>query len=55
VQIVGLTILLFIPLLGENTIYQRYNTESKLIDIASCTACKNIYLVVENAILIKYY
>jgi len=37
------------------TMYQRYNTDSKLIDIASCKACKNISLVVENAILIRYY
>jgi len=38
-----------------NTMYQRYNTNSKWIDIASCNACKNISLVVENTILIIYY
>ena len=30
-------------------------TDSKLIDIAPCKACKNISMVVENAILIRYY
>jgi len=42
-------------LIGPNTIYQWYNTNSKFIDIASCKARKNILLVVENAILIRYY
>jgi len=42
-------------LIGKNELYQRLNTNSKLIDIASCKACKNISLVVENAILIRYY
>jgi hypothetical protein len=37
---------------GKNTIYQRYNTHSKLIYIASCKPYKNSLLVVENAILI---
>jgi len=46
---------LLITVLGKNTIYQRLNTDSKLIDIASCKACKNILLVVENTILIRYY
>jgi len=41
--------------IGKNTIYQRSNTDSELIDIASCKACKNISLVVENAIWIRYY
>jgi len=50
----------FIPelltaVIDKNTIYRRYNTDSKLIDIASSTACKSISLVVENAILIRYY
>jgi len=40
--------------IGKNTIYQRYNTHSSLIYIGSCKACKNILLVVENAILIRY-
>jgi hypothetical protein len=39
-----------------NTItYNRKNTDSKLIDITSCTACKHVLLVVENTILIRYY
>jgi len=46
---------LLTALIGKNTIYQWYNTDSKIIDIASCKACKNISLDVENAILIRYY
>jgi len=46
---------LLTALIGKNIIEQRYNTDSKLIDIATCTAFKNISLVVENAILIRYY
>jgi len=46
---------LLTTLMGKNTIYQRLNTDSKLIDIASCKACTNLFLVVENAILIRYY
>jgi hypothetical protein len=42
-------------LIGKNTIYQTKNTDSKLIDIANCKTCKNILLVVEYAILIRYY
>jgi hypothetical protein len=42
-------------LIGNHTIYQRLNTDFKLIDIASCNAGKNIVSVVENVILIKYY
>jgi len=41
-------------LVSKSNIYQRYNTDSKWIDIASCKACKNISSVVENAILIWY-
>ena len=46
---------LLTTIIGKNTIYQRYNTDSKLIYIASCKTYKNIILVVENAILIRYY
>jgi len=42
-------------LIGKHTIDQRYNTDSTLIDIASCKTCKNISLVDENSILIRYY
>jgi len=42
-------------LIGENTIYQRNNTDSKIIDIANCKTCNNNILAVEYAILITYY
>jgi hypothetical protein len=42
-------------LIGNNTIYTRSKTNFKLMDIASCIPCKNILLVVENAIVIIYY
>jgi len=42
-------------LIGKHTIYQRYNTDSKFVDIAHCKASKSVLLVVENAILIRYY
>jgi hypothetical protein len=41
----------FNVLKGKYTRYQRYNTDCKLIDIASCTACRNTLLVAENTIL----
>ena len=41
-------------LIGKNAKYQRWNTDTKLIDIANCTTCKSTLLVAENAILIKY-
>jgi len=49
----------FIPelltaVIGKYTMYQRLNTDCKLIDIASCKASKNISLVdVENVSLIR--
>jgi len=46
---------LLTALICKNTIFPRFNTDFKLIDIASCKACKNISLVVENTILIRYY
>jgi len=46
---------LFSSVVDKNTMYQRYNTDSKFIDIASCKAWKYISLVVENVILIRYY
>ena len=45
----------FTALIGKNKMLQKYNTDSKIINIASCKACKNISLVVENVILIQYY
>jgi len=41
--------------IGKNTIYHRKNTDSKAIDIANCKSCKHVSLVVEYAILIRYY
>jgi hypothetical protein len=46
---------LFTALTGNNAIYQRWNTDTKLIDIANCTTFKSSLLVAENAILIRYY
>jgi hypothetical protein len=46
---------LWTALRGTYTIFEMYNTDSKLIDIARCTACKNIILVAANAILVQYY
>jgi len=46
---------LLTALIGNNTIYQRWKTDSKWSDIASCKASKDIILGVENAILIWYY
>jgi len=42
-------------LILKNTIYQRLKTDSKMIDIANCKTSKNILMVVENVILIRYY
>ena len=41
--------------LGKNTIYWRWNTDTKLIDIANCFTSKSSLIVVENLILIRYY
>jgi len=41
--------------IGKNTIYQRTNTDSKIIDIAHCTICTNTLLAVECTILIRHY
>jgi len=46
---------LLTALLGKNTIYWRWNTDTKLLDIANCSTSKSILLVGENAILIRYY
>jgi len=46
---------LLTAVIHKNSMYQSDNIDSKLIDIASCKACKNLSLVVENAILIRYY
>jgi hypothetical protein len=54
-QIIVFTMELLTTLIGNNIIYQRQNTNSQLIDIASCKACKNVLLGVEDVILIRYY
>ena len=46
---------LLTALIRKKTTYQRHNTGSKLIDIAHCKTPNNLLLVVENAILIRYY
>jgi len=50
----SITVLLT-TLLGKNTIYRRWNTDTKLLDIANCSTSKSTLLVAENAILIRYY
>jgi hypothetical protein len=54
-QIIVRITLLLTALVGRNTISQRWNTDTKLIDIATCTTCKRAILVAENAILITDY
>jgi hypothetical protein len=39
----------------QNTLYQRLNTHFKSINIASGKTFKKVLLVVETAILIRYY
>jgi hypothetical protein len=43
---------LLAALIGNKTIYQRRNTYSELINVASCKASKNVLLDAEHAILI---
>jgi len=40
--------------IAKNTMYNRKNTDSKLIESTSCTACNYVLLVVENTILGRY-
>jgi hypothetical protein len=42
-------------LLGKNTIYRRWNTDTKSIDTANCSTNKSSLIVAGNAILIRYY
>jgi len=42
-------------LMGKTIIYETTNTDSKIIDIATCQKCKNILLAVESTILISHY
>jgi len=41
--------------IGNNTIYQRKNTDSKIIYIATCQTCNNKLLAVVYTILISHY
>jgi len=50
-----LTTELLTTVIAKNTLYKKKNTDSKLINIASCMACKHVLLAVENAILMRYY
>jgi len=42
-------------LIGQNTIYQMKNTDSKIINIAKCKTCKHKILTVDYTILIRHY
>jgi len=55
VRISACITVLLTTLLGNNTIYRRWNTDTKLIDIANCSTSKSTFLVAENVILIRYY
>jgi len=55
VQIFACITVLLTALLGKNTIYRRWNTDTKLIDIANSSTSKNTLFIAENAILIRYY
>ena len=46
---------LLTAVIDKYPMYQRCNTDSKSINIASCNEYKNISFVLENAILIRYY
>jgi len=46
---------LFTILINKNMIYQRKNTDSKIIDCATCQTCKHTLSAVEYAILISHY
>jgi len=50
--IIAFILELLSTMIGKNSLYQRYNTDSKLIAIASCKASKDLSLVVKNAILV---
>ena len=42
-------------LIRKNAIYHNQNMDSKLINIAHCKSWKNVFLDLQNAILIGYY
>ena len=46
---------LLTALLDKNTIYWRWNTDTKLIDIANCSTSKSWFMVAANLILTRYY
>ena len=47
--------LLMTALIGTNTIYQRWNTDTNQIVTAHCTTFRSSLLFAENTILIRYY
>jgi hypothetical protein len=53
-RINGLITDLLTTFIAKNTMHNRKNTDSKLIEIASCTACRPVSLVVKNNILVRY-
>jgi hypothetical protein len=53
-RINGLITDLLTTFIAKNTMQNRKNTDSKLIEIASCTASKHVSLVVKNTILVRY-
>jgi len=55
VQIFACITVSLTTLLGKNNIYWRWNTDTKLINIANCSTSKSTLMVAENAILISYY
>jgi len=54
-QIFACKPVLLTALLGNITIHRRWNTDTKLIDIANSSTTKSTLLVAENPILIRYY
>jgi hypothetical protein len=46
---------LLTAVIGKNTIYNRKNTDSKMINAADCEACKKRLLAVEYLSLIIYH
>jgi len=54
-QIFVCVTVLLTTLLGKNSIYRRWNTDTKSIDITHSSTSNSTLLVAENAILIRYY
>jgi len=54
VEIFTFRLALLTTVIGKITVYQRWNTDSELINIVSCKSSKNILLDVKNVIFIWY-